>query len=180
MAKTWPWAFLDRHNTSPQSFSSPHKIARQFTSNSNFTSNYDQFKNPKMEQADSKPADPGVVEYLLMTEMGIKKVDIDAGSSSEAGVTQSAPSNGTPSQTNTNEQHVSSSSEPRQSPTQTASQEEKQKETEIGLEKETIPKTPKTPVLSRLPTPDLSDLECGSFCACCGDTEEGDGIDVKK
>lgn len=181
MAKIWSWAFLGSHNTTPQPVSSPHRTACQFTSNSHSRSNYDQFKSPSMEQAHPKPMDPEPVEHLLITEMAMNKVDTDAGRPNEAEVTQMVPGNATPPRKDTNRQHVPSSLEPSQTLTQPDKQEGKrEEETEIGLEKKGILKIPKTPVLSRLPTPDLSDLECGSFCACCGDTEDGHDIAVKK
>lgn len=131
-----------------------------------------------MEQVEPKPSDSGVVAHLLVTEMAIKSTDIDTGSSTEAKETQIAPGNGTPIRTNrVEEQLVPSSSELSQSRPESAGQEKKQEETAIDSEKKMVPKTP---VLSRLPTPDLSDVECGNFCACCRDTSEGDGKDNKK
>lgn len=172
MAKTWSWVSLDRHNTTPQSLSSLHKRAHQFPSTFHFTPTHGQFKIPAMEQEGLEPTDSGVAARLLVSGVKKEKTDADFSSSDEAEITSTAPRNrAIPQADRISKKHTPSSSELSEDSLTSVAQEEKQKRMEIDMENSAVPKTPD---LGRLPTPDLSDLECGSFCACCGHDGERD------
>ncbi|KAK2754724.1 hypothetical protein FQN54_006857 [Arachnomyces sp. PD_36] len=158
-----------------------HKEACQLSPTLHFTSTYDQFKNPSKGKAVSKRIDSGVTTYLQALEVDMEKLGT-SGSPREEKAAQIAASNCTIARTNRTSRTGKHQNEPLSSRSSESfakpvSPEEAKEPTGEGSEKRT---TPKTPGLGRLPTPDLSDLECGSFCACCKDDDGIDDMDVKK
>lgn len=177
MAKTWSWVSLDGPYAVRQPFTS-HKGACQLSPSLDLTSTYDSFKIPLKRKAGSKRIDSGVSTRLTTSEANMEKPG-PGNSSGKAEITQIAPSNGTLGRANAakKQRNEPSSSKSTESLGMPVSLEEEKEPTEDSPENATVPKTPD---LGRLPTPDLSDLECGSFCNYCNDDEGKDDLDIKK
>jgi hypothetical protein len=169
MAKIWKKLPLGGSDSIAEPRSSTQKEINQFPSNLTIMSTDKGLKRAEIGNGNPNPiVSEGFTLHRAVIAEGNSIIDtngIDVVKTNQAGSSNHKPLKAYRAK----KRHKRRSSKFNRDPLKLASQKIEQVNLKESSKEMVVPKTP---LLDRLPTPELSDLECGDFCACC-DQEEG-------